>query len=90
MTMQTPFFLDDRMDLVLAFDAKSFDTPLYNNSDVCDQMFLSESVSWHLCLIYYQGDVESYNEGRKESKVETTKSPVSKLACKVHQWEGIM
>ena len=59
MSMQTPFFLDDRMGLVLAFDAKSFDTPLYNNLDVCDQMFLSESVFCQLCLIYYQGDVES-------------------------------
>ena len=60
MTMQAPFFLNDKMDLVLAFDAKSLDTPLYNNSDVCDKMFLSdhESVSCQLCLIYYQRDVE--------------------------------
>ena len=88
--MQTPFFLDGRMDLVLGFDAKLFDTPLYNNTDVCDQMFLAESVSCQLRLIYYQRDVESQNEGRKKSKVETSKSPVSKLACKVHQWEGMM
>ena len=36
--MLTPFFIDDRMDLELALDGKSFDTPLYSNMDVCDQL----------------------------------------------------
>ena len=42
MTMQTPFFLDDRMDLKLAFDCKTFDTPLHSNMDVCDYFCLNE------------------------------------------------
>ena len=64
----TPFTLEGRMDMELAFDGKTLCTPVYIKADAHDQLLLSEGVCRQLGILHYHPEVEPWRGGRKRQR----------------------